>query len=143
MGLGKGGINVDGEASVMAASDVGCIDCHTGVARGIYRPSSAGCLGCHDNNYVEAFNDEASVIGAHQERLRQMRVKVEEVLLHADEKRRDTANSWQVYQQAVFNLKLARNDGTHGLHNPEYAKALLKSVEEDFTRVLQTLEKKW
>jgi nitrate/TMAO reductase-like tetraheme cytochrome c subunit len=143
MGLGKGGINVEGGPSVMAASDVGCTDCHNGVARGVFRPSSSGCLDCHDSSYVEAFNDETANIGVKQEQLRQKRIEVEAVLVHADAKRRDTASSWQLYKKAVYNLKLARNDGTHGLHNPEYAKALLLSVEEDFAQVLKTLDKKW
>jgi hypothetical protein len=41
------------------------------------------------------------------------------------------------------NLKFVRNDGTHGVHNSEYAVAILDTVEADFKKALNQLDAVW
>ena len=60
-----------------------------------------------------------------------------------DEIQRDTSANWETYQKALFNLKFVENDGTHGVHNPDYSQAVLKSVEADFKQVMKNLNRTW
>ncbi|MEJ2519324.1 MAG: hypothetical protein P8Y91_03130 [Desulfuromonadales bacterium] len=72
-----------------------------------------------------------------------MRIQVQEELNDADAANRDTAAVWDIYQRAVRNLKFVRHDGTHGIHNNDYALAILDAVEADFKESLQQLDAVW
>ena len=143
MNRGTGALDVAGEESIMLQAGVGCLDCHTGVTRGTYRPSGATCLGCHDDSYIEVFNLWEAETGALLAQIKAQRVEVEEALKKADEVHRNTTEAWKLYEKGLFNLKLVKNDGTRGVHNVDYAQAILKSVAADFTAVLQELNKSW
>jgi hypothetical protein len=41
------------------------------------------------------------------------------------------------------NLKFVRNDGTNGVHNNEYAIAILDTVEADLEKALKQLDSVW
>ncbi|MEJ2472042.1 MAG: NapC/NirT family cytochrome c [Desulfuromonadales bacterium] len=146
MNEGVGGEGVEDMPSMMFGDDVGmfCTDCHTGVTKGVYRPSSSTCIDCHeDQEYVEVFNEWAESTKARVEQLREMRIQVQEELNDADAANRDTAAVWDIYQRAVRNLKFVRHDGTHGIHNNDYALAILDAVEADFKESLQQLDAVW
>jgi hypothetical protein len=72
-----------------------------------------------------------------------MRINVEDALKEADTKKRDTKDVWARYQKALFNLKLVRHDGTHGVHNRDYVAEILKSVRDDFKSIQDDLDKSW
>jgi len=68
---------------------------------------------------------------------------VEAVLADADAAKRDTAAVWVIYERALRNLKFVRNDGTNGIHNNEYAIAILDTVEADLKKALVQLDSVW
>ena len=140
---GKGAKGVDGEPSLMYGNGIGCVDCHTGVEKGMYRPSSSTCNQCHDPSYKEIFNDWETATKEEVESLKEMRIDVEDALKEADLKKRDTKDVWALYQKALYNLKLVRHDGTHGVHNRDYVEEILKTVRDDFKSVQETLDKSW
>lgn len=146
MNSGEGAIAVENIPSMMFGEDVGmsCLDCHTGIDKGLYRPSSASCADCHaDPAYKEIFDQWAAETEMRIEELKLQRVAVEAELIDADQAERDTAEAWETYQTAVYNLKFVRNDGTHGVHNNEYAEAILDKVETDFAKTLEQLDAVW
>jgi nitrate/TMAO reductase-like tetraheme cytochrome c subunit len=143
MNEGNGAKGVEGEAGIMYAAGVDCQQCHTGVETGAFRPTSATCVTCHDASYIEVFDDWAKATSEEVERLGRERVEVEHALKRADEIGRNTAANWEVYEKAVFNLKFVKNDGTKGVHNRDYAEAVLKSVEADFQSIMKNLSSNW
>lgn len=143
MNKGVGAKGIEGEPGIMWAAGTGCTDCHTGVESGIYRPSAETCTNCHDDGYVEIFDEWASETKAEIADLRELRISVEEALNDADRKKRDTKAYWEQYEKALYNFRLVRNDGTNGVHNREYAAAILKSVRNDFQQILNGLEQAW
>ncbi|MEJ2270749.1 MAG: hypothetical protein P8Y04_13405 [Desulfobulbaceae bacterium] len=69
--------------------------------------------------------------------------EVEAELTDADAAKRDTAAVWEIYERALRNLKFVRNDGTNGVHNNEYAIAILDTVEADLEEALKQLDSVW
>lgn len=143
MNRGTGAQGVAGEPSVMNAAGIGCLDCHTGVTRGTYRPSSETCVQCHDESYREVFDSWEADTKAMYDKVRSLRIQVEDALNEADKIHRKTEPSWKLYEKGLYNLKMVNNDGTKGVHNVEYAQAILKSAQDDFESVLKTLNKSW
>lgn len=143
MHRGQGATGVEGDESLMYAAGITCQMCHTGVSKGIFRPSSATCTDCHDQSYVEIYNDWAKETEEELERISRLRVEVEEALKRADAIHRDTADAWEQYEKALYNLKFVEDDGTHGVHNRFYAQAILESVATDFNSLLENLKRKW
>lgn len=146
MNTGTGVDGVEDTPSLMFGEMAGmtCTDCHTGVTKGVYRPSSSSCTDCHeDEAYKQVFEEWASETKMRVEKLKLMRVNIEASLISADDARRDTDAAWETYQRAVRNLKFIRNDGTHGVHNIEYSEAILDQVETDFNRTLEQLDSVW
>lgn len=147
MNTGIGIYEIDPIPSVMygdADADMTCIDCHTGVTKGVYRPSSETCTNCHeDEEYKEIFDEWADSTKASIEELKEIRIEVEAALLDADAAKRDTAEVWKTYERALRNLKFVRNDGTNGIHNNEYAIAILGSVKADFKKAMTQLDSVW
>jgi nitrate/TMAO reductase-like tetraheme cytochrome c subunit len=139
MNEGTGAKGVAGEASLMYAEDVGCEDCHTEVEDGVFRPSSETCVNCHDDEYTDIFDEWAEETIQEVDTLKELRAKVEFALLDADKHKRDTKEYWEIYQKALYNFKLVRNDGTNGVHNNEYTQDILKSIHDDFNKIQQEL----
>ena len=126
------------------AADMTCVDCHTGVTKGTYRASSSTCTDCHeDEAYNEIFEEWAAETNARIDKLKEMRVELEAELADADAAKRDTTEVWKTYSQALRNLKFVRNDGTNGVHNNEYAIAILETVEADFKKAFTQLDSVW
>ncbi len=143
VGTGFGDMNIP---SMMygEAADMTCVDCHTGVTKGTYRPSSSTCTNCHeDEAYNEIFKEWAAETKARIDMLKEMRVELEAELADADAAKRDTTEVWGTYSQALRNLKFVRNDGTNGVHNNEYAMAILETVEADFKKAFIQLDSVW
>ena len=126
------------------AADMTCVDCHTGVTKGTYRASSSTCTDCHeDEAYNEIFEEWAAETNARIDKLQEMRVELEAALADADAAKRDTTEVWKTYSQALRNLKFVRNDGTNGVHNNEYAIAILETVKADFKKAFTQLDSVW
>jgi len=143
VGTGFGDMNIP---SMMYgdAADMTCIDCHTGVTKGTYRPSSSTCTNCHeDEAYNDIFKEWAAETKARINELKEIRVELESELADADAAKRDTTEVWKTYSQALRNLKFVRNDGTHGVHNNEYAIAILETVKADFKKAFTQLDSVW
>jgi nitrate/TMAO reductase-like tetraheme cytochrome c subunit len=143
VGTGFGDMNIP---SMMYgdAADMTCVDCHTGVTKGTYRPSTSTCTNCHeDEAYNEIFEEWAAETKARINELKEIRVELEAELADADAAKRDTTEVWKTYSQALRNLKFVRNDGTNGVHNNEYAIAILKTVKADFKKAFTQLDSVW
>ncbi len=140
---GIGAKGVKGEPSLMWAAEVGCEGCHTGAEDGQFRPTSETCTNCHEADYVEIFNDWASDTKSHIAELKLIRSEVELQLKEADKHKRSTAKAWKLYEKALYNFRLVRNDGTNGVHNHDYAKAILDSVAADFREIQKGLNEAW
>jgi hypothetical protein len=111
---------------------------------GTYRPSSSTCSNCHeDETYIELFEEWAAETKARIEKLKELRVELEAELADADTAKRDTTEVWKTYSQALRNLKFVRHDGTNGVHNNEYAMAILETVEADFKKAFALLDSVW
>ena len=144
MNEGKGAKGVKGEPGLMFAANVGCTDCHTGVTKGVYRPSSNTCSDCHQGeDYVNLYKEWAAETASRVDKLKTLRVELESSLRDADTAKRNTTAAWQTYERALHNLRFVRNDGTQGVHNNDFALALLASVEEDFKQVRKQLDTIW
>ena len=143
MNKGTGAIAVDGEPSLMFNDEIGCQDCHTTVAQGIYRSTKETCVDCHDSDYVGVFEEWAADTKTKIAKLRADRVNVEAALVDADRSKRDTSALWDRYQTALLNLQFVEDDGTNGVHNNDYAIAILDTVEADFKQVMTDLDSKW
>jgi len=143
MNNGTGANGVAGDPSIMNQAGIGCLDCHTGVTRGTYRPTSETCTNCHDQSYVEVFDMWEAETTAMLKDVKDLRVEVEDALKDADEVHRDTEAAWARYEKGLYNLNLVKDDGTRGVHNVDYAQAILKSAKSDFETVLKELNKSW
>ena len=145
MNEGTGVPGVEDIPSMMYGEEVGmtCTDCHTGVTKGVYRPSASTCTDCHDPEYRAIFEEWAAETEERVEKLKAMRVEIEAELLDADRAKRNTTEAWETYQRAVKNLKFVRNDGTHGVHNTEYADAILDQVKADLEKTMTQLDTVW
>jgi len=142
MNNGAGVEGVEDTPSLMYgdAAGIACTDCHTGVTTGVYRPSSATCTACHSKDYVEVFDDWAASTKAKIEKLQALRIEVEAALVDADELNRNTEESWKLYEDALHKLKFVRHDGTNGVHNNEYASAILDKADEGFRQAQKKLD---
>ncbi len=143
MNKGEGAKGVEGENSLMFNDEIGCQDCHTAVAQGIYRSSKETCADCHDADYIGVFEEWAADTKAKIASMRELRVVVESALNDADKTKRDTAALWERYEKALYNLQFVEDDGTKGVHNNDYAIAILDAVEADFKAVLTDLDSTW
>ena len=145
MNLGTGVAGVEEIPSMMYGDDVGmtCTDCHTGITKGVYRPSSGTCTNCHDESYKAVFEEWAAETGRRINELKLRRVEIEADIMAADEAGRNTEQVWSSYRDAILALKFVRNDGTHGVHNIDYADAVLNQVEADFTQAEELLDEVW
>lgn len=146
MNLGAGVEGIEDIPSLMYGdvADMTCTDCHTGVTKGIFRPSASTCSSCHeDAAYAEVLTEWEAETVERIETLKTLRIEVETALLEADSAKRDTTEIWNIYQSGVRNLKFVRNDGTNSVHNNEYAAAILDQVEADFKQSLKKLDSVW
>ncbi|OGR30721.1 MAG: hypothetical protein A2091_11230 [Desulfuromonadales bacterium GWD2_61_12] len=145
MNEGTGAKDVAGSAGIMYAAGIKCTDCHTGVTKGVFRPSGKTCSDCHsgDSGYVEIFQDWEKEVKEKLDILARQRVEVESALKAADAMKRDSKANWELYQKALQNMKFVESDGTFGVHNNDYANAIIKSVTADFTKITKNLEQKW
>ncbi len=143
MNEGRGAKGVAGEYSLMYAADIDCEGCHTGAETGQFRPTAETCVVCHEEEYVDIFNDWASETQGQIEELKVLRAHVETELKEADTRKRNTEELWALYQKAIYNLRFVKNDGTSGVHNSEYANMILGSVKTDLNDVLKGLEQAW
>ncbi len=143
-GIGVEGIEDTPSMMYGEAADMTCTDCHTGVTKGVYRPSADTCTSCHeDAEYQAIFDEWSSTTKARIEELKSIRVEVEAALRDADAAKRNTTEVWQTYERAVRNLRFVRNDGTNGVHNHEYTTAILDSVTADFKLAMKQLDTVW
>jgi hypothetical protein len=131
--LGVGGLGVTGESSAhYEIVDDTCVGCHMGEERNhTYLPAVGRCQECHDE--AENF-DVAGVqteVAAMLEELHG--IFVAEGMLDPD------SDQWiatgdapltvsEAVAQAMWNYKLVTYDGSMGVHNADYAKALLEQA---------------
>ncbi len=143
MYLGMGAIGVAEQESIKAAAGIDCQMCHSAVNRGIFRPSANTCTDCHDPGYSDVRTVWSDDTQGQLDKVRRLRVDVEDALKKADARHRNTSAQWEIYRRAVFNLNLVRKDGSKGVHNADYSMAILESAEADFQRILKDLLSKW
>ena len=144
MNKGIGAKGVAGNPGLMWGAGIVCTDCHTGVTKGVYRPSSSTCTDCHgDEGYEAIFTDWEQTTSKRVKELREFRLTVEHALDDAEHDKRDVEPLWERFEIAQNNLEFVRNDGTKGVHNIEYSEAILNSVDSEFKQIMRDLNRSW
>lgn len=111
--------NVEGYEWYMASLD--CSDCHESA---FIRPNTDTCVMCHDDSYGEMMTDIQSDfnsrLGPVQE-IRDRMMKERGEMLHGQ---RALAN------ELIYVVRVMENDGSGGIHNPEYFDMMFERVAE-------------
>lgn len=130
--LGKGGFEMGsgyptGDHIHNTASQDGCVSCHANTGDHTFAATLVSCESCHSG--IESFD-----LGGFQTdfaaKLKQLEdLLVADGLLEMDEDGHGSPINGQEVEQnkagALFNYFILVNDGSHGVHNPRYAEALL------------------
>jgi len=122
---------VEGDPWYMA--DLDCSDCHESA---FVRPNTNKCVSCHDDSYAELmtdiqkdFNEKLPSAQAARDKM----MKDREYMSHGQ---RELAN------QLIYIVRNIENDGSEGVHNPEYFEAMFEKVEELEKAVAEYVEHK-
>lgn len=122
---GTGGFGIKESApSLMYASGVACIDCHMPKEHDhifeidTNEDEPVACISCHTGFQL---NDMQRQIDRWQKETNNLMKKVEKLL-----KEKKVLRNRKLYQRAEFNYKFIKQDGSEGVHNPEYTQELLE-----------------
>jgi nitrate/TMAO reductase-like tetraheme cytochrome c subunit len=110
-------------------ADLTCGDCHESA---FTLPQKESCATCHDDSYADLMTDTQS---AYNEKLAQ--AKAEYARLFAE--RADMPQAKRaIYNEYARIIRIAEEDGSKGVHNPEY-------IDELFNKALELVESidKW
>ena len=144
MYAGTGAQDVSGKPSAMRSAMVTCRGCHraerTAVAgectSSVRAADPAACIACHG----EGFGQE--MIEGWQEMTRESLEAVEALLGQAVALAGDgglDASAPEACRRALRNVEFVRQDGSMGVHNLEYADAVLEKAREDAGACLKQL----
>ena len=139
---GVGGRNVEDMPSPMYHSQVDCVGCHfdpkssmkTSEFKGMtYAPSKLGCVQCHGEDYLEIYNmwQEGLKLSLDETRLKLAQVKA----LFKSKPNKATIKKWEALKDAEYNYEFVQE--AHGIHNPDYAGALLQDAIKRLDEILK------
>jgi hypothetical protein len=127
--LGEGGLGgVAGSASVHY-SLVGdsCVTCHMGTADNhTFTPVVANCTSCHAGLTTLDRNKVQTDVQALLDQAKAALIKAG--IMNAADELAVTGTYPETVANAFWNYKVVSYDGSKGIHNPTYAKALLNSI---------------
>lgn len=142
MYMGVGGRGVNDMPSSMYIAQVDCVGCHfipkttdrASVFSGkTYGPTKQGCVQCHGEDYLAIFD-------MWQESLKSSLDETGQKLLQAktfleSNPGKATREKWEALNEAEYNYEFVKE--SHGIHNPDYAGALLKYATEKLEEILK------
>ncbi len=118
---------VQGDAWYMA--DLNCSDCHDSAYT---RPTEEKCATCHDASYSQLMKDTQADYMAKLKKAKGIRDKYQKFFPGMEEGRKE------LYLEMKNIMRVLENEGSKGVHNPEYFDMLFSKVEE-----LETAIKTW
>jgi nitrate/TMAO reductase-like tetraheme cytochrome c subunit len=134
---GTGGKGVPDQPSVMFLAKVDCTACHIDLSgKGkfspggyTYKPVEAACLHCHGKEYEGILDEWKRTI---DKKLRVVGNLIEETKFYV--KNRDVGEvKRKLLEEAIYNYELVK--WGKGVHNIEYADALLNKAEENLKKI--------
>lgn len=135
--LGEGGLDVPGrESPHYTDTDDGCVTCHMGEERNhTYQPDVERCQACHEG--LETFDNEGI-----QTEVQALLDEVKALLINSGIMRADYEEEGEIEHDrsiegeyprevvaAMWNYMFVLNDDSRGVHNPDFALALLRSAK--------------
>lgn len=110
---------VEGDAWYMA--DLDCSDCHESA---FVRPNTDKCASCHDESYADIMADTQKEFNAKLAVVQKKRDLLYPQREHMSHGQRALAN------EMFYIVRVLENDGSEGIHNPEYFEAMFDKVAE-------------
>ena len=99
-----------------------------------YKTTQVSCSGCHDESY-------GSILDSWKDDLNTSLKKIAAKLAEADKllaAKKHNAGDGNLFNEAKYNYYFVKD--AKGVHNIDYAQALLKKAEEDLDRINSTLK---
>ena len=98
-----------------------------------YAPSKLGCVQCHGEDYLEIYNmwQEGLKLSLDETRLKLAQVKA----LFKSKPNKATIKKWEALKDAEYNYEFVQE--AHGIHNPDYAGALLQDAIKRLDEILK------
>ena len=127
--LGSGGAGVEGEpGSHYTAVENTCVGCHMGEGDNhMMAPQLATCQGCHADAESLDVNGAQTAV---EERMAELRTALQSAGL-LDSEGVVIPGTWDETQAtALWNYETIEEDGSRGVHNPNYVNALLDAAFE-------------
>jgi nitrate/TMAO reductase-like tetraheme cytochrome c subunit len=148
MYMGLGGKGIPDSPSSMFSHQVDCKGCHIVPTisaddvkfRGqTYKTTQISCSGCHDESYssiLDMWKEEmANALAATAPKLEQTKKALDAYQNNKDAKYLEAK---RLYADAKYNYSFVKD--AKGVHNFEYAAALLKKSEEDLDKIISILK---
>jgi nitrate/TMAO reductase-like tetraheme cytochrome c subunit len=110
---------VEGDAWYMA--DLDCSDCHESA---FIRPNTNKCVSCHDESYASVMSDIQTSFNAKLPAAQELRDAMMEARHTASHGQKKIAN------EIIYIVRVIENDGSAGVHNPEYFDAMFDKIAE-------------
>ncbi len=111
--------NLPGDEWYMASLD--CSDCHESA---FTRPNTDKCVSCHDDSYAEIMTDIQKDFNAKLPAVQKIRDDMMVKREHMSHGQRALAN------ELIYMVRVIENDGSAGVHNPEYFEMMFEKVAE-------------
>ncbi|MBI5418261.1 ammonia-forming cytochrome c nitrite reductase subunit c552 [Candidatus Poribacteria bacterium] len=112
--------------------DIACTDCHINNMKF----DVSACVGCHDDSYKDKLAEFKNNYKTKFEAVSKQYEEINKAL----EEGKSLGQAAATFKRATFNFKYAGNDGSKGMHNPDFTDALLTKSQEDFTEVQKALK---
>ena len=112
---GRGGIGVANEPDPMYLATLNCAACHKDV-KTFANVAPSVCGNCHEDKFNKILSEQMRLVTSRMERLQSLLVKA----------KRSANADRDAIARAETNYNLIKNDGSHGVHNIKYVKALLE-----------------
>ncbi len=124
-----------------------CIDCHEADAKYAPPKNDDICVDCHDDDYRGIVKEWQTEIDRKTSRLTRrlntLGKRIREYAGSGDEYKTAKASAAQAfYDDALFNTNMVTHDGSRGVHNYEYAVAIVDAAIEQLKQAENELEKK-
>ena len=110
---------VEGDEWYMASLD--CSDCHESA---FIRPNNDKCVSCHDDSYAELMSDIQANFNAQLPAAQALRDE-----LMAGRKGM-THGQLKIANDIIYIVRNIENDGSAGVHNPEYFDTMFETIKE-------------
>jgi nitrate/TMAO reductase-like tetraheme cytochrome c subunit len=120
---------LEGDRWYMA--DLNCSDCHESA---FVRPNSDKCVACHDDSYAVMMEDTQKAFNAKIGTVQKLRDKMME------QRDGQSHGKLALMNELIYIVRVLENDGSAGVHNPEYFDMMFDRVAELAVAVAEYVE---